>query len=143
LAEFHTAPFNEAIGPNDILERLVAKPRMFTTRIFGANRGTAVLGITDRGAQQMMEAEASQLPREAAGALVLDVSSVINGVDEWCPLIEQRFQPSINTRIGAVVLMDRALHEDGLITTGRVLLNPYARKPLSSSSQTLLHGIFN
>jgi len=146
LAEFYTGAVENAIGENDVIELRVAKPRMFCVSFEGEGsaihrRGTACLGISDSGAQDVLEREASQLPENESGIVVLDISSVIGGYNEWTPLIRRRFQPTINTRISAVVLFQHSVASDGLLTKGEVLTNPYCKRPINQPTLELLKTI--
>jgi hypothetical protein len=120
------------------VSKLVSEPRLFSTTISSGKRGTAILGIADSGAQQLLEAEAQQLPRAEGGIVVLDISSVIGGLSEWVPLIQRRFQPKLNGRIRAVVLLSQSLGPYGHNVDGRLLVNPHARNPLSAEAIALL-----
>lgn len=147
LVAFHTGSFDEP-NPTGVLESHVPAPRMFSTTIkHGADgvhqRGTAVLGISDRGAQALLESEASQLPQEEGGVVVLDISAVIGGINEWTPLIRRRFQPQINRRISAVLLLSRALAAEGPVIESALLVNPHARNPLSADCRELLQRMLD
>lgn len=146
LAEFHLSSKDEALGPEDVIPLLVSKPQMFSTTVsfqdgVVAARGSAVVAVPDTGAQELLEAEASQLPRDSCGVVALDLTTVIGGIDEWTPLIERRFQPAINTRISAVILLSRALSTEGTVMKARLLVNPHARNPLSPAAVELLQAV--
>jgi hypothetical protein len=97
--------------------------------------------VSDSGAQELLEAEARQLPIDAPGVVVLDVSGVVGGHKHWVPLIQRRLQPKINTRISAVVVLDRALAKEGPRVEGQVIVNQHARNPLPRAGIERLEGI--
>jgi hypothetical protein len=136
LAVFHSDPIETGGGdPNDESTLFAPEPHMFSTHVefkngVVATKGTAAVPVGDRAAQQTLESEASQLPSIGPGVVFLDLSSVIRGIREWEPLIKRRLQPSINTRINAVVLFSRTLSANGFETTTTVIDNPYAKSPL-------------
>jgi len=133
---------------NDESYTFVPPPRMFATHFQTTNgqtvkKGTAVIHISDDGAKEMLEAEAGQLSRTESGVVVLDVSAVVQGIKTWEPLIRRRFQPEINTRISAVLLMSVARSTKGLETEGVVLVNQYAKYPLGAKSLKVIHNLIS
>ena len=84
--------------------------------------------ITDARAQRLFDQKLRQFSRDHCNILVMDVSQIPDGITGWSPLIRRRFQPNLNRRIGAVVLLEE---EAGLkIKWNRqVLPNEYAYKP--------------
>lgn len=116
---------------------------MFSTHLAlgGSRRGTACLGISDEGAEELLKTEAAQLPSDKSGVVVLDVSTVVGGHREWVPLIQRRLQPTINTRISAVVLLETTLAKEGPLTNGQVLINPYSRNRITGEAAGLLEKI--
>jgi hypothetical protein len=64
--------------------------------------------------------------------LVVQVGAVPGALPGWEPLIRNVFTPSRNTRLGAVILVERLY--DGVVVpgahAGRVIVNPHARRPL-------------
>jgi len=134
LAEFYTDMIESPSSPDDFLEQRVPRPALNCAHIASLDsfkkKGTARLAITDAGADNTLKAEAAQLPDDEVGVVVLDVSRVVGGHQEWAPLIQRRFQPSLHTRVSAVVLMQSSLTANGPAVTGRVLLNAYAKRPI-------------
>jgi hypothetical protein len=149
LAAFYADDLNAPINDDDPIAWLVPLPHFFAThmQLSGSHtgvKGTACLAISDMVAQEVLETEASQLPRDYPGVIWLDVSRVPEGIKEWSPLIERRFQRTINTRISAVVVFSSVLNgNQGLSTEWRLLLNPYARNPLQNDELQLLKGVTN
>ena len=144
LAEFYLAELRSPIGPDDVINQRTGRPRLLAAHIASGNakRGTASLGISDAGAQELLEAKAAQLPFNQPGVVVLDVSSVIGGHEEWVPLIQRRLQPRINTRISAVVLLNTTLAaQGGFITEGQILINPHSKSPITNEAGELLEQI--
>jgi hypothetical protein len=135
LAVLSLEPIETATDPDDVLHQHVPEPRLFTTRIVAgalATKATVCIGIEDTGAETMLQEEAKQLPAREPGILILDTSAVINGIGIWEPLIRRRFQPGINTRIGAVVLTQWYRGARGRQSESIVLVNPHATFPLGS-----------
>jgi hypothetical protein len=149
LAVFHSDSIETGGGdPNDEAVSFTPQPRMFSTHIHFkdgavAVKGTAAITVGDRSAQQILEAEASQLPNTGPGVVFLDLSRVIDGISEWEPLIRRRLQPNINTRISAVVLFSTTLATNGPETKMTVIGNPYAKKPLTSAVLQQLNALGN
>lgn len=143
VAEFYLDELKSPVGPNDILKQRISEPRMFSTHLAlgGSRCGTACLGISDEGAEELLKTEAAQLPSDKSGVVVLDVSTVVGGHREWVPLIQRRLQPTINTRISAVVLLETTLAKEGPLTNGQVLINPYSRNRITGEAAGLLEKI--
>ncbi len=144
LAEFYLDALDRAVGPNDVIQERVPRPRLLSTHVALPGptlRGTACLSISDEGAQELLKAEAAQLPFDQPGVVVLDVSSVIGGYQEWVPLIQRRLQPTINTRISAVVLLTTALTQEGLTIEGQVLINPNSGNHITEEGSALLQKV--
>jgi hypothetical protein len=88
----------------------------------------------DRRAEEFLRAEARQLPTDAATAIVVAMANAPGGFKSWEPLLQRRFQPTIHTRVGGVVLYQSGqvatAMGEAIRTEARVLENPYARRPL-------------
>lgn len=91
-------------------------------------RSNVGVSITDERAQRLMSAEAAHFSREEINILVMDVSAVPGGIKSWSPLIQCRFQPDINRRFGAVVLLSSCIESAGISWRCSVLQNQYACK---------------
>jgi hypothetical protein len=147
LAAFYADDLNAPTNDDDPIARLVPLPHFFAThmQLSGSHasvKGTACLAISDTAAQEALETEASQLPRDYPGVIWLDVSRVPEGIKGWSPLIERRFQRTINTRISGVVIFSSVLDgNQGLSTEWRLLLNPYARNPILAPELQLLQCV--
>lgn len=88
--------------------------------------------MTDERAHRVLSAELRHFSRDEANMLILCVTRVPGGFGMWLPLVERWFQPTRNTRVGAV-----ALYEEGLLGTPlalrqrwRIAVNPFARIPV-------------
>jgi hypothetical protein len=79
-------------GPNEPLRHLVVR-----------------LAFSDERARQFLEAEARQLPREAPGLIMMQMSRAPGGFTTWAPLLERRLQPNLHTRVSAVSLFTSGL----------------------------------
>jgi len=147
LGVFRAGEMGSSMDQDQSLVSLVPAPRAFATSFTATDghihrKGTACMSISDRSAHEILETEASQLPRDHPGLIFLDISKVIGGITEWVPLIQRRFQPNINTRISGVILFRVSRTLEGPILQGRMLLNQYARNPLPEAVVTLLRGMF-
>lgn len=143
LAVFYTDAHACAVDDADRMSQQVPPPRMTCTQVgFGdGTKGSATVGVSDEGAQEVLKTEAAQLPRGEPGVVVLDLSAVIRGCEEWQPLIRRRFQPTINTRLGGVALFETVGTATGLRSRGRLLLNPHAQDPLSPAEGEVVESV--
>lgn len=102
---------------------------------------TAVLrvSITDGRAGRILDAESMHFTHEHPTLVVIDTGGGPFAAKAWAPLIERRFQPTINTRFSAAGLFRRNLHIDSTHATEWTLLtNPYARNVLPAAIADLL-----
>ena len=111
----------------------VELPRLFVASFNQTEDGIKTrtnvgVSITDERAQRLMSAEAEHFSREEINILVMDVSRVPDGIRCWSPLIQRRFQPNINRRFGAVVLLSSYIEAAGISRRCSVLQNQYAYK---------------
>jgi hypothetical protein len=138
----------------------IVSPRLISTAI-GPVLGTASmvnnggkitnavvrLPASDWRAERLLTAELHHFARDQHNLLAMDVSQVPGGMKDWAPLLQKRFQPTRNRRIGAVILYEQG----GLVglkmqvwQRWRVLRNPHAYmpipQPLLDSIATLDHG---
>lgn len=144
LAVFYTDSLESvAVGSDEYMSKLVPEPRLFATSSANGGVGTACLQISDEAAQQVLETEAAQLPTDHPGVIFLDLSSMGRNYRYWGPLIQRRLQPSINTRISAVVLFRISRSVSGVEMNGEVLINPHTKNPISSSMIPILQMIGN
>ena len=77
-----------------------------------------------------MTAETRHFSREEMNLLVMDIARVPDGMRRWSDLIQRRFQPTRNTRFGAVALIERRHINGSIENTVSVLRNAFALKPL-------------
>src|SRR5258705_11556189 len=99
-------------------------------RIVGMTRVRVRVPFTDARAAGLLEAKTSQLCKDQCIVLVMDISAAWPVVlQEWVPLIQRRFQPSLNTRFGAVALCARSYSttEGATLENWVVLENSHAR----------------
>jgi hypothetical protein len=130
----------------DEFHQTVQSPRLYTTRIANgpnSKRATVCIGIEDTGAEQILRKESRQLPKLHPGILILDTSSVLDGIEIWEPLIRRRFQPQHNTRIGAVVLTEWLNGPTGRQSASEVIPNPHAAMPIDSNIVKKLKTMFS
>ncbi len=136
LAVFYADPIDSPSDTTQRIDELLTAQHLFGVHFaidhgITTKKGTTAVSVDDQSAQQMLESEAAQLPREFPNVIFLNISSVLGGLDKWEPLIRRRLQPNINTRIGAVVLFQWSLAAEGLLTEGTVIVNPYAMHRIS------------
>ena len=147
FAVFRTGAMGSTIDQDQSLVSLVPQPRFFATSLSAnhgniTHKGSAGICISDQSAQDVLEAEASQLSRDDPGVVFLNISKVLGGITEWSPLIQRRLQPSINTRISGVMLFQSVLYRDGPVLEGHLIINRYAKNPLSKKVIVLMRGMF-
>jgi hypothetical protein len=112
-------------------------------RVSGENRALLSVRVpyTDLRGQQVIDAEARQLPKQGPGLICIATSH--GGY--WKSLIERSFSPTIRRRISGVLLFQTGLlpweHGVELQTAGRLLSNPYARLQLPSWLEASLHRL--
>lgn len=120
------------------------RPVLFTEHIgkrIGADVETHVsvnLPLSDGRAERLITAEIHHFSPKESNILVLDVTKVPDGIRSWTPLVERRFQPGRNRRLGAVVLFSDGIFKAGILQMWSVLRNPYAYRP---PPEPLLNGI--
>lgn len=93
---------------------------------------------TDERAQRLMDEESKHLSLGEMNLLVMDVSTIPRALQSWPALVQRRFQPKINRRFGAVVLLERCCGPREVELRCVTLENPHARKPLP---RALLDGL--
>jgi hypothetical protein len=90
--------------------------------------------FSDERAAQFVNQEARQLPSESPGLIMIDVGSASGAFRARGPLIERRFQPTINTRVSGVCIFSSGvlLGPDGgaCPSQTKLLINPHAKVPL-------------
>lgn len=96
------------------------------------------LQFSDNRARKLMEKESKHFTEDDINLLVMDVSSIPDGIKGWKPLIERSLQPKMNRRFGAVVLFESKLINGIELRNWDVLKNPYAYYPVP---ETLLNDI--
>lgn len=147
FARFYCDDLASAVSDVDIIATAVPLPRQFSTNLRFHNgqvvaKGTACICISDTAAQEVLEQEAAQLSRNHPGLVWLDVSTVNGANVDWPPLIQRRFQPNINTRIGGVILFNTTASSDEKVQTSwTFLLNPNARCPLPAEELEIVRLI--
>ena len=101
-------------------------------QIVGETRSVVCVRVpyTDARAQQVIDTEASQLPKEGPGLICI----LTHHEKYWKSLIERSFNPTIRRRISGVLLFETGItlgtHGIEMQTAGRLLMNPHARTPL-------------
>jgi len=112
-------------------------------RVSGENRALLSVRVpySDLRGQQVIDAEARQLPKDGPGLICIATS---HG-KYWQSLIERSFSPTIRRRISGVLLYQTGVLSGELAielqTAGRLLSNPYARARLPSWLEASLHRL--
>lgn len=105
--------------------------------IDGEHRHIAVRWpYTDMRAEDMLTAEARQLPTGGPGLIMIQVSGAVGAMRAWRAIIANRFQPSMHTRVSAVCLFRSSIRSseagDYWLPECQIILNPHARVPLAA-----------
>jgi hypothetical protein len=92
------------------------------------------VALSDDRAQQFLESEAKQLPKHAPGLIMVQMSRAPGGFQTWEPILRQRLQPNLHTRVGGVCLFDSGFNPtaqgEAWIPRTKVISNPNATRPL-------------
>ena len=109
------------------------------------NQANVRTRVTDDRAEKLMHEELAHFSNEHPNVLVMDVSRVPRGIARWAPLIERRFQPEINRRCGAVMLLDiwTVSPPAAVRLRSRLLRNPHACKPVPAEIVEQLRSLPN
>jgi hypothetical protein len=98
--------------------------------------------FSDQRAEKFISKEAAQLPTDAPGLIMIDLTEVRTGSRSWEPLITRRFQPNIHTRVGGVCMFSSAIlaTQNGLasLSETKVLINPHSRIAVPSWVEMVL-----
>ena len=90
--------------------------------------------FTDTRAEEMLTAEAKQLPTDAPGMVMIHDAGAVGAMKAWPGLIQKRFRPTMHTRVSAVCLFTSSVHAtesgDKWAPECKLVLNPHARYPL-------------
>ncbi len=104
---------------------------------YGATKPRMVMvrwAYSDTRAEKFFNREAKQLPKDAPGILMLDLTGVPGGPKAWAPLIKRRFQPKLNNRVSGVCMFHAGYELRSqwqtLVRRATLLVNPYATFPL-------------
>jgi hypothetical protein len=89
------------------------------------------IAFSDERADRFLRTEARQLPTDAPGVVMVQMSGAPGGFKTWEPLLLRRFQPDVHTRVSAVCLFGGGLlgTPDGekWLPETKLLVNQYAR----------------
>jgi hypothetical protein len=89
------------------------------------------IAFTDQGGEEVVRGEASHLPEEGAGLIMVDAANASGSSQVWESLIHRRFQPSIHRRVSGVCLFEGGMipaesRYDWLLHT-KLITNPHAQ----------------
>lgn len=133
---------------------LVVSPRIRSdadTTVFGAASGFSGDGslasvrmpITDHRVQWLLDGELHHFTRDTVNVLAIDVSHAAGSIRGWTPLIERRFQPTLNRRLGAVVVYQLSETHPAIKYRWRALRNPHAYQPVPDSLLMAIESLNN
>jgi hypothetical protein len=92
------------------------------------------VAFSDSRADEFLRKEAKQLPTDAPGLIMVDMSQASGGMRTWRPLLERRLQPNLHTRVSGICLFQLAFFPSDAGETWRietkVLVNRYATMEL-------------
>src|SRR5712691_436533 len=92
--------------------------------------------ITDHRVQRLLTAELHHFSRDEANLLAIDISRSAGSIRGWTPLIERRFQPTQNRRLGGVVVYQLVGTTPAIKHKWRALRNRHAYKPIPDALLT-------
>ena len=92
--------------------------------------------FADARAKHFLETEAKQLPKDAPGLIMVQMSMAPGGLRSWENLLHRRFQPGLHTRVGGVCLFGGGFlptsEGEAWLPETKLLVNPHAKHPLPS-----------
>ena len=92
------------------------------------------LAFSDERAHQFLRTKARQLPKNIPGLIMVQMSHAPGGFKTWEPILRQRLQPTLHTRVSAICLFESGLQgtSDGeaWIPRTKLIVNPHAKRPL-------------
>ena len=98
----------------------------------GTRTATIRYSISDDRCAHMIGQELHHFSKLEINVLVLDVTAVPGSLEAWEPIAGRALQPKLNTRLGAIVLLEQGQAGDPLRTRLRWIVRPnrYAAKPV-------------
>jgi hypothetical protein len=101
------------------------------------------LPIGDERAKRLLYGESHHFSSEHMNILVMDVTRVPGGIEDWEKLIGRCLQPSQNRRLGAVVLFSEGLLGIDLAIERmwRIIQNPYAYRPIPAEMLDVIGSV--
>ena len=97
--------------------------------------------ITDHRVQRLLDGELHHFSRADVNLLAIDVSRSAGSIRGWSPLIERRFQPNLNRRLGAVVVFQVEKTTPAIGHQWRAFRNPHALRPVPEALLTALESL--
>ncbi len=120
--------FGRELGP------LLAIARGLVTRNLAQKHIIVKTPVTDRRAADFLTSEAKQLPTGEPGLVVLDMAAAPDSFDNWETILRGRLQPSMHTRVSAVLLIRSSVQAGAehvhWIVSNRLIENPNGALPL-------------
>lgn len=118
-------------------------PRLGLARFQGpgdapANKRLSVrYPFSDERAEAFLTHEARQLPRDAPGIVMFEITAgALGALKSWKPLLSRRLQPNLHTRVSAICLYEAGYESTpagaACVAHTAYVANPHARKPAPS-----------
>ncbi|WMW80120.1 hypothetical protein RF679_15925 [Undibacterium cyanobacteriorum] len=131
LALFFSVPH----GVNDTIRALEYAPPPRSVRQFGGAFGSNAFGIAylhipNLGAKDKLVQKIPQLPSNEIGILVIDLTRVANGVNDWT---NQICFDETNSHCSAIIFIQDFLSSNGPIRRTTILQNPAPKIPLDQN----------
>ena len=121
----HGEPYSPRIGAAAVTAGGDELPRHIGAR----------MSFSDERADEFLRAEARQLPKDAAGLIMINTPGAVGAMKGWETLLRARLQPRLHARVSAVCLFqtfqESTAAGEAVVPHARVIINPHARLPLS------------
>lgn len=118
---------------NSAVKKTEEQTSLFVTNLTQTkgHKNIVTLGVpfADKRAQQVLEGEYHQLTSHYPNIVVIDVSGVPSGVQNWPVYIKRRLQPKLNRKISAVILSS-SVNSKRIEREYILILNPYANNKI-------------
>jgi hypothetical protein len=101
----------------------------------------AKMPFTDERSQRILGRESLQLSKEQPGLIIVDVSSVAGGLKRWPELLARRLQPSLNSRVGGILVTESSISGKSMKTEKRFVEHPNPIHPLPRGFITITTSV--
>lgn len=91
---------------------------------------TVRMSFSDQRATQFLDTEAAQLPKDAAGLIIIRTQRAVGGINAWVPLLEKQFELQLHNHVSGICLVSGGNvltpYGEASLPQTKVLTNPYA-----------------